>query len=1285
MPLPSGMDAIIGNDFLNRNCATIKYDNSDRAKISFDPTDTVISAVFHTNSVPEYFVQALGANPETNVSTSSPSAAVSKPTPQPLPHSIHFLSPDTNIEVYDLAAFQTLVKQSPGSPVITLLVPHAPIAKSVVTSSHQQRIDTIHSEFEDVFTPPSGIPKREGGIIFDIPLKNKSTLPSPRHYDIPHHQQVILDEWLEKAKTRGWIAPCESPVNIPIFLVKKPGGWRTVLDFRSINAITESVHQSDIPRATRLLENLQKARILSKMDLHDGFYQLPLAEKSRHLTAFTVRGRQYWYLVSPQGLMNVPLYFQREVTRILKKHHVHENVRIQHLLPFISPTFRPKFSKLCPDTIVGTSNVYIDDILMGTETLKEVDHDAQVELHHSLVRAVLTAFRKEKLQVKLSKCDFFKKFVTFLGFVVGNGQLKTDSVKIEAINNWKAPTTVSSIRSFLGICNFFRRFIPGYSTITHPITNLLKKNVPFDWNKCCEDAFLLLKQKLTTAPVLVLPDFDKPFVIVTDASLLGIGVALLQEHDTHLHPVAYFSRTLCAAEKNYSAQHLEALAVVTGITHFRYYLYGAPFQVRVLTDHRSLQFLRTQRNLSGRLARWQELISEYDYTISYLPGRENFIADHLSRHAVSPSSAEILERLQTASATDLIDMNTTIASSKSIATPTISLLTRSQRRALFENSPGGIPQPFGGKADEENTSRDFSLFQKKKKIFNRKNKKRVSLAPALPPILETTQNSAIPTTTPEMSKPNSTHLTASISVEFSYKTDKHFGPIVQLFNILSSNSELLEMYTTSPSQLDLTKIDTNLHKFVPKLQYYQLKKNLLYNLHPTYGLTLCVPDMTLKSGINARLTILRLYHDEPLSGHRGATSTFLKLRCRYFWPFLREDVKQFVHTCEICNAAKSTTSKPVGLLQSPNLPTSPFYQISMDFVMNLPPDPIFGYDAILFVVCRFTKYAILIPTFTSVTGQGTVDLLYKHVFCKFGYPASIISDRDPRFTGVFCSQYMKLSGIKANMSSGGHAQTDGATERMIRIWEEMLRCYIDFDQHNLFSLIPTLEFALNDSPKPPTNLSAFQSLFGFSPLRPADIKTCGYQNTKVQSLQDHFETLASNQTHAIDALRDAQSKYVFEANKHRRAVPLSKFHVGDFVFVKRTNFIPPAMRDQPTRKLQPRYFGPYPIVRKITETAYKVRLPANVRTHPVFHSSQLKLSPDSEIFPNRKHTRLDPIVHNGDDKYWVDFLLRKRKFRNKIQYLVKWKSYPQSEATWEYAQSLKADGFQNEMDEFDLQ
>lgn len=251
------------------------------------------------------------------------------------------------------------------------------------------------------------------------------------------------------------------------------------------------------------------------------------------------------------------------------------------------------------------------------------------------------------------------------------------------------------------------------------------------------------------------------------------------------------------------------------------------------------------------------------------------------------------------------------------------------------------------------------------------------------------------------------------------------------------------------------------------------------------------------------------------------------------------------------------------------------------------------------------------------------------------------------------------------MSSGNHPETDGSTERVNRVVEEALRCYINYDQSNLFQLLPDLQFALNDYVRAGTEYSPFEILRGSSPLRPVDIAANTYSLGAVQSLAEHFDHQAAVQSVVRDALRQAQAQYVYQANKHRRATPLGTFRVGDRVYVHRGNFVPPALRSTPSRKLQPRYFGPYTIDKIISSTSYRVRMPANVRTHPVFHASQLKLHQSTDLYSDRHGTRQDPLVVDGNEYYLVDSILDRRKHRRRVQYLVKWKHYPISESTWE--------------------
>ena len=233
-----------------------------------------------------------------------------------------------------------------------------------------------------------------------------------------------------------------------------------------------------------------------------------------------------------------------------------------------------------------------------------------------------------------------------------------DESKIKAIQDWPQPKDVHELRSYLGLANYYRRFVKDYANIHAPLTDLLKKTSAFDWTSAAEQAFQASKAALSSAPVLATPDFDLPFTVVTDASSFAIGAALLQDQGTGLRPVAYESRKLNPAEQNYAVHERELLAIIHALGVWRCYLQGRHFDI--ITDHNSLKYLQTQPHLSPRQARWLERLQEFDYDIQYRPGKDNVVADALSRRpdhrlaTITTVSAdpEFSQHLQTAYNTD---------------------------------------------------------------------------------------------------------------------------------------------------------------------------------------------------------------------------------------------------------------------------------------------------------------------------------------------------------------------------------------------------------------------------------------------------------------------------------------------------------------------------------------------------------------------------------------------------------------------------------------------------------
>ncbi|KAJ1597953.1 hypothetical protein NDA14_000045 [Ustilago hordei] len=440
----------------------------------------------------------------------------------------------------------------------------------------------LHLELIEGGKPPQG----------PLYLKGPKEMSELRRY---------LDENLEK----GFIRPSKSPARSPVlFVPKKDGGLRLCVDYRGLNEITVK-NRAPLPLIEEQLFLLRKARIYTKLDLRAAYNLIRIAKGDEWKTAFGTQLGLYEYLVMPFGLANAPAHFQS----------------------FINDIFR--------DIIGIYVVVYLDDFLIFSDT---------EEAHVKHVTEVLTRLRSNRLFAKLSKCEFHTKTVEFLGYIIKPTGIEMDPEKVRTVKEWPMPESIHDIQRFLGFANFYRRFIAHFARIAKPLTALVKpieRFKKFELPEEAQQAFHKLIQAFTSAGVLQHFDYHLPTRLETDASDFAIAGVLKQEHEGRWHPVAFYSRKMSSAEKNYEIHDKELLAVVACLTQWRHMLAGLPNQLVILTDHEALKYFKSQRRITGRQARWAILLADFDFILQYRPGDKGGEPNALTRRTdMQPAGEE---------------------------------------------------------------------------------------------------------------------------------------------------------------------------------------------------------------------------------------------------------------------------------------------------------------------------------------------------------------------------------------------------------------------------------------------------------------------------------------------------------------------------------------------------------------------------------------------------------------------------------------------------------------------
>lgn len=660
-----------------------------------------------------------------------------------------------------------------------------------------------------------------------------------KNYRLPHNYRDEVRIQIEQMLRDNIIRHSNSAYNSPIWIVpKKPDlngnrKLRLVIDFRKLNKKTIE-DRYPIPNITDILDKLGKCMYFTTLDLASGFHQLEIDERDIHKTAFSTSDGHFEFLRMPFGLKNAPSTFQRVVNGVLSE----------------------LIGKICL--------VYVDDIIIFSSSLQE---------HIENLNKVLDRLRKFNLKIQLNKSEFLKKDVKFLGHIITSEGIKPNPDLIKSIKEWPLPLTIKDLQAFLGTIGYYRRFIQDFAKIVKPLTCQLKKDCKIEHSEDFVKAFEKCKEILMCSSILQYPDFSKPFNLTTDASNYAIGAVLSQGPTGSDKPVAFASRTLNKAETNYSTTEKELLAIIWATKYFRPYLFGRKFTL--YTDHKPLTYMFSTKDGNPRLVRWRLSLSEYSFDIQYKAGKQNVVADGLSRQRQPESNFDLRETKK--------EMN---------------FLTDNLDNESMINHP---PDPF---SDNESIDTVHSAL---------------------------TDNSGfIPSTENPINK-YSNQIILKISNDESNNNEEIFPKIFRR-TVIKKSFNCKEILEILKENLDHRKVNCIM---CPENLIQTLQDVYRNNFNHYTRLKILISQILLEDifELERQNEIIEKIHQRA---HRGIEENVKQISSSYFFPNMKKKVNAFIKMCKVCKKVKYDRSPYKLEIEKTPIPKKPLDIIHLDIYINSP-------------------------------------------------------------------------------------------------------------------------------------------------------------------------------------------------------------------------------------------------------------------------------------------------------------------------------------------------------------
>lgn len=804
-----------------------------------------------------------------------------------------------------------------------------------------------------------------------------------RPYRHPHAMREEITNQIQKLLSNNIIRPSISPYCSPVWLVPKKADasgkikHRMVIDYRRLNEQTIE-DKYPIPRIDEILDSLGKCTYYTTLDLSQGFHQIEMHPDSIEKTAFSVNNGHYEYLRMPFGLKNAPSTFQRAMDSILKE--------------FIN--------KFCL--------VYMDDIIVFSKSL----HDHLIHL-----RQIFQKLREHNLKVQLDKTEFLQKEVPFLGHIITPQGVRPNPNKISAIQKFPLPTTPKAIKSFLGLIGFYRRFIKNFAKIVSPLTRCLKKDAKIDpTNPEFITAFQHCKELLCNAPILAYPDFTKNFTLTTDASNVAVGGVLSQQNK----PIAFYSRTLNTAEKDYATIEKELLAIIECVKHFRPYLYGRHFHIE--TDHKPLSWLYNFKGNNTRLMRWKLKLEEYNFSVGYKKGKDNVVADALSRVEIQNNETN----------NEINDNDSVIVNVNEI--PEISqddidqiLGAETPRSVNLDNEADDTDLETVHSGQQDTGLRGPVFTERPVNTFS--NRIIIKLSDTIKRRITRPFN-------------KNTHLVTLNKENFNETLKEILTEIIspnRVFGIFLINPELKE---------PLCNIITN--TFNESVKIY---------ISNTYCRDVTEPI--------SQKEIVEEYHDKT---HTGITETYNQLKQKYYWPCMQGTITTLINKCEVCLRSKYERNPYNLKFDGPLMAKRPFDIIHIDTFS-------FQKHKFLTIYDLFSKYAQAY----HLPDKNAIAILncLRNYITHHNIPGKIVADEGTEFKNKTVIEFCKLYKIDLHFTTVNNPSSNSPVERFHSTLTERIRTLLIKNPNETPpELVTGALIIYNQSIHTSTGFSPFHLLYG---------------------------------------------------------------------------------------------------------------------------------------------------------------------------------------------------------------